>query len=362
MPGRPSQRPKLTPCTSRPTPRPQPRSASSTRASGAATLTSAPTSTRPSATTPSPVSQGLPPRRTTGERLLELCCAVLLYDIAWLAAADRPTNNEALNSDRPTTPQIHTFAAAGCCRRYHGTHTSGIFGAVWNNAAQTMNTGTAGVGTPRNLGVKPISCKFLGSAGTGYMSNAIICLNWCYSQGARITSNSWGNAAYSQVRAERGALGGGTRVLWVQAGGPQDHHQLIWEKNATYLKAWVWSGRGSGKAWVARILVCRDDQHVVRKHAGNVSSIKACSSSLGTKGRSHLMRRLCTMSWRRTAACCTCFPQATTLPTWTPPSPVLSTTLPRTPPPCPTCWSSGPSASLAHHRGYSSTVREGEGR
>ena len=132
---------------------------------------------------------------------------MLLYDIAWLAAADRPTNNEALNSDRPTTPQIHTFAAAGCCRRYHGTHTSGIFGAVWNNAAQTMNTGTAGVGTPRNLGVKPISCKFLGSAGTGYMSNAIICLNWCYSQGARITSNSWGNAAYSQVRAERGGIG-----------------------------------------------------------------------------------------------------------------------------------------------------------
>ena len=86
---------------------------------------------------------------------------------------------------------------------YHGTHTAGIYAAISHNSLKTtvngVASGTAGLGMPNNVGVKPISCKFMNSVGVGFVSNAILCMKWCQSQGATITSHSWGNAAFSQA-------------------------------------------------------------------------------------------------------------------------------------------------------------------
>lgn len=72
----------------------------------------------------------------------------------------------------------------------HGTHCAGTIGAVGNNGV-----GVAGVAWNVSL----IGCKFLTSGGSGYTSDAIECISYCRSQGAKITSNSWGGGDYSQA-------------------------------------------------------------------------------------------------------------------------------------------------------------------
>jgi len=76
----------------------------------------------------------------------------------------------------------------------HGTHVSGIIGAVGNNGV-----GVAGV----NWNVTILPCKFLDANGVGYSSNAIGCLNLIRSlkdSGVNIvaTNNGWGGSDYSQ--------------------------------------------------------------------------------------------------------------------------------------------------------------------
>ena len=76
----------------------------------------------------------------------------------------------------------------------HGTHCAGTIGAAANNGI-----GMAGL----NWQVKLISCKFLGSNGSGYTSDAVLCFQnvKALKQGGRnirLTSNSWGGGGFSQ--------------------------------------------------------------------------------------------------------------------------------------------------------------------
>src|SRR5437762_2027131 len=76
----------------------------------------------------------------------------------------------------------------------HGTHCAGTIGAVANNGV-----GIAGL----NWQVKLISCKFLGSNGSGYTSDAVLCFQnvKALKQGGlniRLTSNSWGGGGFIQ--------------------------------------------------------------------------------------------------------------------------------------------------------------------
>ena len=75
----------------------------------------------------------------------------------------------------------------------HGTHVSGIIGAVGNNSL-----GVVGV----NWNVSIMACKFLDGDGGGYNSNAIECLDYVADMKKRgvnivATSNSWGGGDFS---------------------------------------------------------------------------------------------------------------------------------------------------------------------
>ncbi len=70
----------------------------------------------------------------------------------------------------------------------HGTHLAGIIGAVTDNAR-----GIAGVAWRTQV----MACKFLDSAGNGYNSDAIACIEFARSHGAHILNLSWGGAEFS---------------------------------------------------------------------------------------------------------------------------------------------------------------------
>jgi subtilisin family serine protease len=77
----------------------------------------------------------------------------------------------------------------------HGTHVAGTIGASANNGI-----GVAGI----NWRTQILSCKFLGSNGSGNISDAVLCFNQVLAlkqQGfnIRVTSNSWGGAGFSQA-------------------------------------------------------------------------------------------------------------------------------------------------------------------
>ncbi|MCK4784151.1 MAG: S8 family serine peptidase [Desulfobacteraceae bacterium] len=77
----------------------------------------------------------------------------------------------------------------------HGTHCSGTIGAVGNNAV-----GVVGV----NWDVEIMGLKFLDSTGSGWISDAIECIEYVLDMHTRgvnimITSNSWGGGGYSQA-------------------------------------------------------------------------------------------------------------------------------------------------------------------
>lgn len=72
----------------------------------------------------------------------------------------------------------------------HGTHTAGIVGAVGNN-------GTGGSGVAWK--VRLMACKFLDSAGEGSTSDAIRCMDYARTKGAKIINCSWGGTAASSA-------------------------------------------------------------------------------------------------------------------------------------------------------------------
>src|SRR2546430_13872853 len=69
----------------------------------------------------------------------------------------------------------------------HGTHVSGTIGAVGNN-----NVGVVGVCWK----VQIMACKFLDSSGNGFISDAIRCMDYARSKGAKVINASWGTTTF----------------------------------------------------------------------------------------------------------------------------------------------------------------------
>ncbi len=97
----------------------------------------------------------------------------------------------------------------------HGTHVAGTIGAVGNNA-----TGVVGVNWTTSL----LACKFLDTNGSGYLSDAITCLDYVAAQkdsGVNIvaSSNSWGGGAYSQSLSDAIDAQRQRGILFVVAAG-----------------------------------------------------------------------------------------------------------------------------------------------
>ncbi|MFO0808424.1 MAG: S8 family serine peptidase [Gemmataceae bacterium] len=92
----------------------------------------------------------------------------------------------------------------------HGTHTAGIVGAVGNNSI-----GVTGM----NWKVQLMALKFLGSNGTGAISNAVKALNYATMMGVKITNNSWGGGGSSQAMIDALNAANSANAIFVAAAG-----------------------------------------------------------------------------------------------------------------------------------------------
>jgi uncharacterized repeat protein (TIGR01451 family) len=97
----------------------------------------------------------------------------------------------------------------------HGTHVAGIIGAKGNNSV-----GVVGV----NWDVQIMACKFLSSSGSGFTSDAILCLEYVKlmkDRGVNIvaTNNSWGGGGFSQALYDAIAAHMDAGILFIAAAG-----------------------------------------------------------------------------------------------------------------------------------------------
>jgi subtilisin family serine protease len=92
----------------------------------------------------------------------------------------------------------------------HGTHVAGTIGAAANNAG-------AVVGVCWN--VRLMACKFMDATGHGNTSDAIECIDFAVSNGARILNCSWGGGDYSQGLYDAIAAARTAGVIVVAAAG-----------------------------------------------------------------------------------------------------------------------------------------------
>jgi len=102
----------------------------------------------------------------------------------------------------------------------HGTHVSGIIGAVGNN-----NLGVVGV----NWTTQIMGLKFLNSQGVGYASDAVTAIEFAIQTQAffapnnaanvRILSNSWGGTGFSQALQDEINEAANSNMLFVAAAG-----------------------------------------------------------------------------------------------------------------------------------------------
>src|SRR3954470_16254794 len=92
----------------------------------------------------------------------------------------------------------------------HGTHVSGIIGAVGNNGK-----GVAGVCWK----VKLMACKFLDSEGSGATSDAIDCINYARLHGAKVINASWGGGDYSSALQKAISTARSAGMIFVAAAG-----------------------------------------------------------------------------------------------------------------------------------------------
>ena len=72
----------------------------------------------------------------------------------------------------------------------HGTHVSGTIGAAGGNSV-----GVVGV----CWNVQLMECKFLDSTGNGFISDAIKCMDYARSKGAKVVNASWGSPSFTST-------------------------------------------------------------------------------------------------------------------------------------------------------------------
>ena len=92
----------------------------------------------------------------------------------------------------------------------HGSHCAGTIGGAGNNGI-----GVTGVA----WGVKLMGCKFLSATGSGTDSDAVRCIDYARSKGAKVLSNSWGGGGAGvslQAAIERTRTAG---LIFVAAAG-----------------------------------------------------------------------------------------------------------------------------------------------
>ena len=93
----------------------------------------------------------------------------------------------------------------------HGTHVSGIIGAVGNNAR-----GVSGVA----WGVQLMELRFLhGTAGTGSTSDAVACINYAITNGAKIINASYGSDHFSSSEYDAINSARTAGIIFVAAAG-----------------------------------------------------------------------------------------------------------------------------------------------
>ncbi|CAL8463961.1 g3496 [Coccomyxa elongata] len=95
----------------------------------------------------------------------------------------------------------------------HGTHVSGVIGAVGNNAL-----GIAGI----NQEITMVPCRFMDANGNGSREQAIKCMDWCLKQNVQILSNSWGEVPNSLSLQTAVATVAARGVVFVSSAG-NDH-------------------------------------------------------------------------------------------------------------------------------------------
>jgi subtilisin family serine protease len=92
----------------------------------------------------------------------------------------------------------------------HGTIVAGEIGAVGNNGV-----GVAGVDW--NVEIMPL--KFLDANGNGYLSNAVLAINYAVASGAKIINASWGGGSYDAATASAIQNAQSHGVIFVAAAG-----------------------------------------------------------------------------------------------------------------------------------------------
>lgn len=92
----------------------------------------------------------------------------------------------------------------------HGTHCAGTIAAVGNNGK-----GIVGVAWQARI----MALKFLGAKGSGYTSDALLCIQYAIAKGAHVMSNSWGGGGYSQALRDAIATARAQGILFVASAG-----------------------------------------------------------------------------------------------------------------------------------------------
>ncbi len=92
----------------------------------------------------------------------------------------------------------------------HGTHTAGTIGAVGNNGV-----GVTGVAWQ----CKIVPLKFLNSAGSGYIADAVLAVQYCTGKGIKVSNNSWGGGGFSQSMYDAITAARSVNHLFIAAAG-----------------------------------------------------------------------------------------------------------------------------------------------
>src|SRR3989454_31756 len=93
---------------------------------------------------------------------------------------------------------------------FHGTHCAGTIGGVGNNAHGVVGAAWR---------VKLMACKFLNEFGSGFLSDAVTCIDYTRAHGARVMSNSWAGGGYSQALRDAIAAADTAGIIFVAAAG-----------------------------------------------------------------------------------------------------------------------------------------------